>query len=434
MTIIKNIDSLATTNLRRDALAITESALKAIKTSEVIARSVSLEDSVLRVKSNSYDLSEYNQVHLLGIGKCAIEAAQAMESLLGDRLSGGIVYGTKAEEKCPFIKLECLQGTHPLPSEENVKASESVIEYVDREVEGGDLVLVIISGGGSTLLCLPKPPHTCFAERDIVERLMHSGASIEETNTVRKHLSRLRGGNLAAHIYPAKTVSLIFSDVPGDDISFIASGPTVFDQTTKKDARDVLDKYQVVIKMDDKKIGLIETPKDQDKFSSVENHLVLSNQDALKTMKAEAEKLGYRAEIITSTLRGEAHQVGKEVASRLKTEKPKTCLLYGGETTVTVKNQAGKGGRNQELALASLQKIGEGELITAMASDGRDNCEVAGAIADVEIKKQARKLDLKIDNYLARHDSFNFFAQAGGQLVIGATGSNVSDLVIALRE
>ena len=293
-----------------------------------------------------------------------------------------------------------------------------------------DLVLAIISGGGSTLLCQPET-HTPAEEAGLVKHLFNKGATIEELNIVRKHLSRARGGHLASAVYPATLVTLIFSDVPGDDLQTIASGPTVFDATTREDAIRVLEKYkspECTFHPD----HLFETPKDRNVFHAVRNELVLTNKIALEAMADCARDLGYTPEVVDTHLQGEARVVVRSIVERLHGEKPRTVLLYGGETTVIISGP-GKGGRNEECSAAALPLLHDDELFTSLASDGRDNTEYAGAIADQHTREQASLRGLDPNDFVYTNDTFSFFHTLQQGIETGYTGANVADLVLAIK-
>src|SRR3989344_3659137 len=431
MSRIKNFDEIAISPARRAALEIAEAALDAVDTRKTVKENIRFENGKLYIKNLSYSLEKTKKIAVVGIGKCAMEAASELENILGDHLYGGIVLDVYESYKCTLQKIECFIGTHPLPSEKNIEATRKIVELLNALGEE-DLVIFIISGGGSTLLCLPKGKAGCFDEKLIVVELMRRGANISEINTIRKHLSLARGGYLAKYAYPAQVISLIFSDVPGNDIEFVASGPTVKDTTTVVDADAILVKYGILKACGLAHCGLIETPKEDKYFERVQNILFVSNKSALEAMAAKAHELGYVPTICTDCLTGEAREVGVKVATELRTSSPKSVRLYGGETTVTIKGQ-GKGGRNQELALGALSAIQAEELIMAFASDGRDNTDASGAICDTIIKEEAARLGLAPNVFLQNNDSYTFFKQTGGHLITGYTGSNVSDLLIALK-
>lgn len=431
--VIKNYSELATTHLREVALKIAERGLEAIETKSVVKRSVRLKDNSLIIADKEYLLSEIGKIVVVGVGKCAVLAASALQDILGDKISSGVVLDVKENSICEFNKIECISGTHPLPSEANVKATKKIINTLSGLSEN-DLCFFIISGGGSTLLCQPEEGTSYINEKVVMEGLISLAAPIGEINIIRRHMSLARGGYLAKYAYPAKVASLIFSDVPDNDLNTIASGPTVKDPTTIEDADKILAKYNVLEKCGLKHCGLVETPKEDKYFKNVSNTIVVSNEKALVAMKDEAEKLGFQSSIKSTTLIGEAKEAGLLIATALKQVDEGQAMLYGGETTVTL-TTPGRGGRNQELALAALEEIGQAGsgLILTLASDGCDNGEYAGAIVDAETSKKAKSMGLEGKVYLDQHFSTDFFEKTNDLLITGNTGSNVSDLTIALK-
>jgi glycerate-2-kinase len=302
------------------------------------------------------------------------------------------------------------------------------LELVEKATEK-DLVLTVISGGGSSLLCLPHELK-CESITKITKGLMDKGAPIHEINTVRKHLSEIQGGWLAQMAYPAKVVSLIFSDVPGNDISMVASGPTVLDITTKIDAEEILMKYDAFNVCEVPYCEILETPKDEKYFKNVHNILVVTNDTALEAMAKKADELEYGAVICSNCAEGEAREFGKKIAS--DEYAVKGCYLYGGETTVTVLNDTGMGGRNQEVVLGAFPYLREGMLIVGAASDGWDNSDVAGAFADKELFNSAKEVNLAPEDFLKENNSYEFFKRAGGHIQTGRTGANVADFYFVL--
>lgn len=423
---IRNFKDLATTQLRTDGLSILSAGLDAIDTHAVISKTVSLSGETLTVADTTYDLRQFSRIRVAGVGKCSGDAAGALSEVLGSRLTDGIIIDTHAHPLPATIQLRI--GSHPLPEERNVQATLQLISFLD-ECTDNDLLIFIVSGGGSTLLCQPEGDMTCTDESDIVSALMRKGATIQETNTVRKHLSKARGGGVAKHAYPATVAALIFSDVPGDDIAFIASGPTVQDTSTVEDARHVLSAYG----LEAAEKFLVETPREGKLFERVTNTVVVSNAIALDAMRAHAQELGYAATVVTTTLSGEAKDVSRDVLARLHGAPEKTVLLFGGETTVASGEATGIGGRNQEVALAGFPDVHEGELLVACASDGRDNTDAAGALCDTELVHKAKTAGVVPEEHLAKHDAYAFFETVGGHIKTGDTGSNVSDLIIALK-
>ncbi|HQA96015.1 MAG TPA: DUF4147 domain-containing protein [Candidatus Colwellbacteria bacterium] len=421
---ISNFNELAVNDLRKAGLLMAEAGLQAIDTKEAIKRAVFLRDEDLIIKDLKIPLSGFGRIFMVGVGKCALDAASALKDIFGDRLDGGFAYGIKPEE---IPGIEVLVGDHPFPSDKNAENSEKIRRFLEGLGEN-DFVIFVVSGGGSALLSDPKD-FDAEKEKEIMKKLFREGADIREINTIRKHISFVRGGNLAKAVYPAKAVSLIFSDVPGDTIEFVASGPTVKDTTTVADAEEVLRKYNIEIEEN----GLMETPKDDKYFANVLNILLVSNNVALEAMAKQAEELGFRPEIMNDVMDGEAAEAGKKICETLREEPSQTVLLYGGETVVVVKGD-GKGGRNQELALSALRFVKDDELILTLASDGRDNTEAAGAICDIISKTRAAEKGLDPEEYLERNDSFNFFERTRDQIITGPTGSNVADLVIAIKQ
>ena len=425
---IHNFTALATTPERKALLDIAEAGFAAIDTSSVIHNAVRLHGDTLEAGGHTVSLAGVNRLIVIAIGKCAADAAFVVEQILGDRITDGVVVDVKV---CPIMeRLKTFCGTHPLPSDENVHAAEAIRASLAGLTEQ-DLVIFVISGGGSTLLFLPED-RADRNEVKIVTALMDAGATIQEMNIVRKHLSLARGGYLAKYAYPARVVSLIMSDVPANDIAFIASGPTVKDVTTIKDAEKVLEKYDILKICKLAKCGMIETPKDDKYFERVTNELIVSNVRALDAMKHAAERLGFKAEIKDSQFTGEAAQNGEMILAAIEKAPPRSVFLWGGESTVTVRG-TGSGGRNLEIALSALRRVPPGVEILSFASDGRDHGAFAGAICDTMTKSVAEKAGLDMEAVLKNNDTYPFFETVGNYLMTGDTGSNVSDLVIALK-
>lgn len=428
-TLITNTALIATSPLRADALAIAEAGLAAIETGAVIRTVVSLSGDMLSIGAERYDLRAYERLIVAGVGKCSLDAARALEEMLGGRISDGLVLDVRCDPSLTYIK-SC-EGTHPMPSDTNITHTRELLELLEEAGEH-DLVLFIVSGGGSTLLCSPKNG-ICDDEKHLLEKLFAAGATIADINVVRKHLSLARGGHIAAAAYPATLVAFVFSDVPGDDIGTIASGPTVRDSTTVADARAIIARFGLTDALD---VSLLmETPKEETYFSKTRTFLALTNKTALDAMQREASMRDYNAQIVTTTLSGEARVLAGEMLATLHHAPEKSVFLYGGETTISEASGifSGMGGRNQELALAALEGIREHELILTFASDGHDNTEHAGAIADRETLEAAAHAKENILARLTVHDSFPFFDRVGAALVTGYTGSNVSDLIITMK-
>ncbi len=423
---INNFNQLATNSLRTQGLHIAEAALDAIDTKNVIRNSVKLDqtNNTVTINGQKFNLGDFERVMAVGFGKCALDAVSELQNILGKRVACGFVLDVKQGQ---LDGLSCHVGTHPFPTMVNVKATSELVEMLGDATEK-DLVFCVVSGGGSSLLCYPHEL-SCEQETSLIAALTVKGASIEELNTVRKHISRVKGGKLAEVCYPATMVSLIFSDVPGNDLSIIASGPTVKDTSTTAEAQTIINKYNVLKDLGWDSVSLYESPKEDIYFSKVSNILVASPEQAVKAMKQKAEEIGWKTEIATM-FEGEARELGKNF---IKKAKPGVAFLACGESTVTIKG-AGLGGRNQELALSALEYMHPNQLLIALASDGHDNTDAAGAMVDFELGEVAKKMQLNPELYLEQNDSYHFFEAAGGHLQTGLTGSNVSDLLIVLTE
>ncbi len=422
--LFRNVKQLATTPIRRDALAIVGAGMRAVDTGAAIRRIVTRRGDTLHAGGKRFPLSRFRNVYVIGVGKGAGRAAQELERLLGTRITDGVALDVV---RVPLRRMKSVAGSHPFPSLPNMRATGEIIGLL-KHVDSGDLVIALVSGGGSALLCWPyqlKCDDLTLVTRD----LMRKGATIQELNTVRKHLSEIQGGQFARLAYPATVLGLIFSDVPGDDLSMVASGPTFLDPTTVADARRVLRKYGVLKSCRLPSCQLIETPKDALFFRKVTNVLVASNTQAARAMRTEAVRRGYRARVFSTMLAGEARDTGRLLADL---PRPGEAIIAAGETTVTVRGN-GAGGRNQELSLGALGAVPEDGLVLSFASDGIDNSPHAGGIADAVTRRHAAARRLSADTFLVRNDSAAFFEKTGDALVTGVTGVNVSDLMLALR-
>ncbi len=424
--IIKNIKQLSQTRQRQEALDILEKGLRAINPSCMFKEKIKRKAQFLTIQSNlnqtlKWNLDHYKNIYVIGFGKASGAMAKALEVILGDKVTEGLVIDIKAKK---LNKIKVKKGSHPLVSKRNLYLTRRILKLAQK-AEKDDLVFCLISGGGSALL--EKP--ICSLERlaAIHNKLLKSNASISEINTVRKHLSHIKGGKLAQILYPANIVNLFVSDVPGNQLDIIASGPTLPDQTTIQKAQIILKKYKIP------KIKLTETFKDPEIFKKTKNVLLLTNEDALKAMLDRALKLGYKTEILDSNLNIEARDTAFQIFKKLEKMPPRSILLAGGEVKIKVKNQ-GRGGRNTHLTLEALNLIKNGELFIALASDGLDNSNAAGAIADNLTLEKAHKLKIKPKIYLDRFNSYTFFQKTDDLIFTGPTESNVADLILTLKK
>lgn len=416
--IIKNYEDLASSPARRDALAIAEAGLRAIDTATVLRDSVVVHDNVLTITGRQFELDDYENIYIVGFGKAACTAAYTLEEVLKGKVKDGAVIGL-TERVCQVV--DTYAGTHPLPSQQNYTATKH-IEEVARRAKENDLVLVVVSGGGSALLC--SSMGECEQGKKLFGSFLQSGGTIEELNIVRKHISSLKGGGLAKALYPATVASLIFSDVPGGDISSVASGPTCFDATTISDAQALIEKYDLG------EFFLTETPKDEKYFEKVHNLTIVSNVTALTAMQNMAQELGYQAELVSVT----QYATPEETVDLLTTDRRLGSVrLLGGETKLIIPDGCtGKGGRNDYLALAMLDVLEKNQVFVALASDGHDNTEAAGAIVDKETLEKAKTKKLDKEDFKHCLNSFPFFDEVGDHINTGLLESNVSDLMFLL--
>lgn len=422
MGLIRNFQDLARNRERQVVLEIIEAGLSSIQPNRVTPSFLSLENKVLKIKDENLSLRGNQKIRLIGFGKGSAAFSKEIESILGERLTEGYVIDSA---DTPSSKISFTRGTHPLPSEKNLGFTKSIKDKFEGKLSEQDLVIVVICGGGSAMLTLPAT--IPFEKKvEVNKALLKSGADIYEINTVRKHLSLVKGGGLAKILYPAKILTLIFSDVPGNNLSFIASGPTVLDKTTSSDAWRIIRKYKLAEDLQLEPSDLYETPKEARYFQNVKNILALSNSTALSAMEQKAVSLGYRAKIYTDRLQGEA----RKIQGQLLEKTPKgSILLAGGETTVKVKGN-GKGGRNQEVVLGTLPYLSGNTVIASVDSDGWDNSPLAGAIADQTTLQKAQFLHLDPVSYLNRNCSLEFFKSVGDGIVTGKLPANISDLFV----
>ncbi len=424
---IKNFDKLVTTPQRKIALELIETGLSSIQAENVIGKSITVSDNTLTIKDKTFDLSGFERIFLIGFGKGSAKNSKLIEEKLGEKLIEGYVIDVNPET---FSKIKFTQGTHPLPSPGNVEFTDSVIKrFKELNLTEKDLILVVVCGGGSAMFV--HPYKVSLDKKIQVERaLLKSSANITEINTIRQHLSTVKGGGLAEILYPANIASIIFSDVPGNNLSYIASGPTVKDDTTIDDAIDLLKKYNLMDKLGLSREDFSENPKEDKYFEKVSNILILSNLTALEAMKKKAEKLGINTLIYSDKFAGEAKMVGQELIQKTA---PNSILLVGGETTVKVTG-VGEGGRNQEVVLGALLNIDDKTVICSFDSDGWDNSPFAGAIGDIYTINKARKMNIDPKDFLDNDNSLEFFQKVGDGIETGRLPSNVSDLIIIFKE
>ncbi len=434
---------------RDDARSIFLHAVRAVSPyKSVLSHLKVLPSGILRAGKKRYNLNRYERIFVVGGGKAVCAMAEAVESVLGARITDGVVVTAYGHSSAELSRIKVVEAGHPVPDGNGVRGAKEVLRVADRAGRR-DLVISLISGGASALLAAPARGIRLGDLKRITALLLKSGADIHEINAVRKHLSRIKGGLLARRVYPADLLSLIMSDVVGDDPGTIASGPTSPDPTVFEDCLGVLRRYgllerapRAVVERFRKAGACEETPKPGDPcLRNVNNVFVATNLDALKAAKVKARSLGYRTVVLTSTMSGPARRAAAFFSSIVKEVKksgnplgPPACIIAGGETTVKVLGR-GKGGRNQEFALAAAVEIAgqSGVTLLAAGTDGIDGpTDAAGALADASTADRAFSMGLDPMNHLERNDSYTFFDHLGDLLRTGPTGTNVMDMVVAL--
>jgi len=423
-------------------------AIQAVDPEQAVRRHLRREGDCVWVGERAYDLAAFERVWLVGAGKAGLPMARAAVDVLGERISGGVVIVKEGYagpgEPPPGISL--VQAGHPLPDERGVQATRQLMAVL--EAAGPrDWVLCLLSGGGSALLTAPAPGVSLADLQGLTAALLACGASIQEINALRKHVDTIKGGGLARMAAPAQVTALILSDVVGDPLDVIASGPTVPDTSTFAGAWDILRRYDILdqtpsairSRLEQGLRGTLpETPKPGDPlFERVQNHIVCSNYQAAQAGLAQAAAEGWQTLLLTTFLQGEARQAGRMLGAiarqAVRTGQPLArpfCLVAGGETTVTLRGD-GLGGRNQELALGAVGELDglPGIILAALATDGGDGpTDAAGAVVTGETLARARAAGLAPQDFLARNDAYHFFAPLGDLLLPGPTLTNVNDL------
>jgi len=435
--------------MRAHAESIFKAGLAAVAPENAVARYCRIENERLWVGSRCYDLVEFKNIYVVGCGKAAAAMAKAMERLLGERITAGIVvvkYGHLAH----LSRIRIVEAGHPVPDrygEEGARAILALVEPAGHE----DLIFCLLSGGGSALLPLPAAGLSLADKQTAAKVLMASGATIHEINAIRKHTSSIKGGQLARAAHPATLVTLILSDVVGDDLDVIASGPCAPDASSFANCLSILDDYRIVTQLPAAVVehlrrgaagDIPETPKAADPVFRHGYQLIVGrNLDAIKAAAAEAERIGYPPLILSSMIEGDTCQAAilhagiiKEVLKSGHPLPPPTCILSGGETTVVIRGK-GRGGRNQEFALALAPRIAgcTGVVALCAGTDGTDGpTDAAGAIVDGATIKRAEALGLNHRRCLRANDAYHFFKHTGELLITGPTNTNVMDMRVIL--
>ncbi len=450
-TLVENGATPRLRDSRAIALMCLERALNAPEPKHLIKAKIKVENNQLQIEGSAvFDLGSFKHIYVVGGGKAGGKMSQAIEEILGDRVTAGIVnvpYGTKQETRV----IELNMASHPVPDEAGVEGTRSIVMLAEQAKED-DLVICLISGGGSSLMPLPREGIMLKDKQALTNALLKSGAEITEINAVRKHLSAFKGGWLAKKAYPATILNLVLSDVIGDPLDSIASGPTVPDLSTFIDARTILKKYGLwsnapgsirKILSEGARGLLAETPKADDTiFAKVHNMLVGNNRVVSQAAADCLRSKGLNTLLLAKMLKGEAREIGTKLANITigvcnSPISKSLGVIAGVETTVTVTGK-GLGGRNQELALSAALNLNESEecVIASLSTDGVDGpTDAAGAIVDSSTVERAKKLGLDPEKYLKENDSYNFFLRLGDLIYTGATGTNVNDIstIVALK-
>jgi glycerate 2-kinase len=434
----------------RDICHVIASAMNSADAESAVKRNIVLNESILYMGSKSYDLNDYKRIYLFGAGKAVLPMAKAVYHLLAQHLTSGVLItkeGYVPPGPSPFEgKIVVHQASHPIPDDRNIAASSQLLPFL-QVLQKDDLVVLLISGGGSSLLIKPAQGISLKDLQNTTGLLLESGATIDEMNTVRKHMDDYKGGNLAKLCFPAVVTCLILSDVIGDRLEMVASGPTVPDSSTYQDAWSIIERYGLLEQIPaavknhfEKGIqGKIpETIKPGDPIlDQVQNYLVGNNTQSVQAAIKAADSLGFHTQLLTTSLHGEASQVGKSLAESAKSLHASCsislpfCMVAGGETTVTI-HGGGKGGRNQELVLGAIKSMAGNEplVLISLGTDGGDGpTDAAGAIATNETYSLGLSMGLDPSEYLQRNDSYHYFEKLGDLIKTGPTFTNVNDLV-----
>lgn len=429
---------------RQDALQIFHAAVKAVQPSYLLPKHIQINSQQLIILGESNTLKDIDNIYVTGAGKAAAAMAVEVEKILGENITDGIVT-TKYHHSLPTNHIKIVESAHPVPDDNCDLAVRQTIELLNKTTEK-DILICLISGGASSLWCDVPKGLTMADLQNTFDLLLKSGADIQEMNTVRKHLSQIKGGQLLRHT-KAKVYSLIISDVVGDDISAIASGPTVPDNSTFQNSKEILIKYSLLEKVpkgilnyieDGVNGSITETLKEGDPlFSNAKSIIIGNNQVAQDAAKSTAKDLGYDIEVNSALIIGDAVMEAEKLMSKAFTTKNSrpTCLLQGGETTVMITG-LGKGGRNQHFALSALRQFSKETANITILSGGTDGTDgptdATGAVIDINSLKKINDLKLDIEAYHKNQDAYHLFEQTDDLIITGPTQTNVMDIMLAL--
>jgi hydroxypyruvate reductase len=437
----RNRDAFPETRRHATALACLEAGVEAAQPERVVREALRFDGETLEVGDESHDLSRYSSVLVIGGGNAAAHVAVTLEDVFGDALDGGVVV---TDDPQPTDIVDVLPADHPIPSERGVESTKELLDRA-RSVDEETLVIAVITGGGSACMVAPATGISLADLQATTDALLDSGADIHEINAVRKHLSAIKGGRLARALAPARVSALVLSDVVGDDLDVIASGPLVADTTTYEDALDVVERYDLdVSESVSQRLAAgsrgetEETPgPDDPAFERVSTHLVGTNMTVLDAARDAATERGYETLVLSSRIRGEARDaalahvaVAEEMVETGNPVEPPAVVLSGGETTVTVAGE-GRGGPNQEFALAAALDLPAAAALAAVDTDGIDgNTDAAGALVDGDTVTDRGAARQALD----ANDANAYLADRTALLETGPTGTNVNDLRVLVVE
>jgi hydroxypyruvate reductase len=424
--IIQNFDDLSTTDKKKDCLEILEEGLQAANPENIIPKFVTPNE--IKINGKSFNLEKYSSIYSVAFGKAGDTMTRALNAIIPIK-SGIIVIPKGSKSVMKSKKFQIFNSRHPKPDQTSVKAAKEIMKFVQNK-RSDELIIFLVSGGGSSLLALPDDI-TLEDKVHVTDVLLKSGATIQEFNCIRKHLSKIKGGKLVENM-KCQGVGLVMSDVEGDDLSSIASGTTYMDDTTYADALDIISKYKIRWKMPDEVLTLLENRMNEKKIETpkkarIENYVIANNDDCLNKMKDRAEKSGYTVDVMH--VFGDIKEAVTKILEKIS-ESEKTCIIFGGETTVKVLGK-GMGGRNQELVLRLLKNTQKMKkmVISSAGTDGVDgNSVFAGAITENV------KVDLDLmKEFLKNSDSGRFFQKQKGNIKTNPTHTNLMDIGVILK-
>ena len=433
---ITNRADLARTAARETALDCLEAAVEAVHPDNILAEHLAVEEDVLSVAGTEYRLDEYEEIVVIGGGNAAGHVAAALETLLGNRIERGIVV---TDDPVATDRIDVFEGDYPIPSERCMEGTRRVLDIAE-SMDESTLCIAVLSGGGSPLLSAPVADISLADLQTVTSVLFENGVPLREINAVRKHLSAIKGGQLARAAAPATVVGIVFSDVVGNDLGVVASGPLAPDETSFQDALDVLDRYDIAVPgrvRDRLRRGALgkhpETPtEDSDVFERVRHHVLADGAAALKGASDFATDCGYNTLILSSRLRGDAREsatfhvgIAEEVLATGNPVEPPAVLLSGGETPVTVRGR-GAGRPNQEFALNAALELGDPDIaVASMATDGHDGMtDTAGAVVDAS----TAETDADVRRAMTNDEVHSYLSERNDLVHTGTTGTNVNDV------